>query len=398
VNAAARLIMPVSAHRLGAEHAPALFEDRLALLAQLKGRKRALVHQYARSSNVRGWVAVTNTLLPLVGLWVIMSEFASHWEAVALLVVPMSLLLLRSFALLHDCGHGSLFHSKQLNRIFGFVFGVISGMPQYVWSQHHHYHHTTNGNWSRYRGPLAILSVAEFDALTPRQQRRYIQSRHLALAPLAGLLYLVVQPRVNWLRGLGGLAAHVWREKTLHADVSIRQIVAQFRTRYWKTPAEFRHMTLNNIVLLALWALMSLWSGPAFFFSVYLISASLAGAAGLVLFTVQHNFEHSYAGDDHEWDYDEAALYGSSFLVLPGWLNWCTAHIGYHHIHHLSARIPSYRLVDCHEENAALFAAVPRLTLRDVPPSLKYLLWDESERRLLTVVDHRAMRAAAMCR
>lgn len=365
--------------------------DRAALLATLKQRKRALVRRYARPSDLRGALAVTGTLFPLAGLWFAAAWIADAWGAVALLLaLPMSLLLLRCFALLHDCGHGSLFRSARLNRAFGFAFGVISGMPQYVWSQHHDHHHQTNGNWSRYRGPLAILSVQEFEALSLEHQRSYVRSRHPALAPLAGLLYLIVQPRLNWMRGTLDLMAYVRREKASQPDVPLRALAATFRTRHWKTWAEYRHMTLNNLVLLGLWGLMSLWIGPALFFGLYLLGSALAGAAGLVLFTVQHNFEHSYAGDDSAWDYDEAALYGSSFLALPRWLNWCTANIGYHHVHHLSARIPSYRLVACHADNAALFAGVHRLTLKDILPSLDFLLWDTAGRRLLTVAQHRA--------
>jgi acyl-lipid omega-6 desaturase (Delta-12 desaturase) len=388
MNSAALSLVPAIIEPIPAAASPS---DRAALLAQLKLRKRALVEQYARPSDLRGGMAVASTLLPLAGLWRATADFGGQWgPAVLLMVLPMSLLLLRSFALLHDCGHGSLFRNARLNRAFGFAFGVISGMPQYVWSQHHHYHHTTNGNWSRYRGPLAILSVDEFEALTPQQQRRYVQARHPAMAPLAGLLYLIVQPRVSWIRGTLDLTAHILREKLLHPDAPLHAHAAQFRSRYWKTSVEYRHMTLNNLVLLGLWILMSLWMGPSVFFGLYLLAAALAGAAGLVLFTVQHNFEHSYAGDDREWDYDEAALYGSSFLVLPRWLNWCTADIGYHHVHHLSARIPCYRLTACHQDNEALFSAVPRLTLADIRPSLDYLLWDTTGRRLLTVADHRA--------
>lgn len=351
---------------------------------------------YPRSSDARGGMAVSGTLLPLAALWVAAGWMrAQPWLAALLLVLPMSLLLLRCFSLLHDCGHGSLFRSARLNRTFGFVFGVLSGMPQYVWSQHHHYHHRTNGNWQRYRGPLAILSVDEFDALTQQQQRRYVRARNPVLAPLAGLMYLIVQPRLNWLRGTLELATFVWRQKRAQPQLALRDLAAQFRTRRWNSAAEYRHMTFNNLLLLTLWLLMSLWLGPLLFFGLYLLSAALSGAAGLVLFAVQHNFEHSYAGDDRDWDYDEAALYGSSFLVLPRWLNWCTANIGYHHLHHLSARIPSYRLPACHAQNAALFVEVPRLTLRDVRPSLDYLLWSPAQRRLLTVAEHLSGRAPA---
>lgn len=358
-------------------------------LQSLKRHKRGLVDDYARPDDQHGLVQALSTLLPLAALWAAVALSTSEWPlAAVLLVLPMSLFLLRAFALLHDCGHGSQFRSGSLNRGFGFVFGVISGMPQYVWSQHHHYHHKTNGNWSRYRGPLAILSVGEYDALTPVRRRGYVRARHIGMAPLAGLLYLIVNPRLTWLRGTVALAAFVWREKRASPGRSLLQHAAQFRTHHWKSAAEYRHMTLNNLVLLGLWGLMSVLLGPALFFGVYLASAALAGAAGIVLFTVQHNFEHAYAGDDTDCDYDAAALYGSSFLVLPGWLNWFTADIGYHHVHHLSARIPNYRLAACHAEHAHLFSGTRRLYLKDIGPSLKCLLWDPTARRIVTVKEH----------
>jgi omega-6 fatty acid desaturase (delta-12 desaturase) len=72
-------------------------------------------------------------------------------------------------------------------------------------------------------------------------------------------------------------------------------------------------------------------------------------------------------------------------LVLPGWLNWFTADIAYHHAHHLSASIPNYRLARCHEECAALFADVTRLRLSQIPAALRCILWDTRARRIVSV-------------
>jgi omega-6 fatty acid desaturase (delta-12 desaturase) len=172
----------------------------------------------------------------------------------------------------------------------------------------------------------------------------------------------------------------------------MRAHAATFRTHHWKSAAEYRHMTLNNLVLLSTWALMSWLMGPALFFTMYLLSTSLAGAGGIVLFTVQHNFEHAYASGDQDWDYDAAALHGTSFLVLPAWLNWFTANIGYHHVHHLSSRIPNYCLAACHKDNEALFADVRRLGLADIGASLKFILWDTQARRIISVAEHQVSR------
>jgi len=123
--------------------------------------------------------------------------------------------------------------------------------------------------------------------------------------------------------------------------------------------------------------------------AVYLISVSIAGGAGIVLFTVQHNFDHAYATDSRRWDYTAGAIKGTSFLVLPRWLNWLTVNIGYHHIHHLSASIPNYRLVKCHDESQHLFRDVRRLKLSQVRQALKCILWDQCAQQIISVAEYR---------
>ena len=134
----------------------------------------------------------------------------------------------------------------------------------------------------------------------------------------------------------------------------------------------------------------SLAIGPALFFAVYLVSLSLATAVGIVVFTVQHNFEGSYASGNEGWDYHEAAIHGTSFLVLPAWLNWFTANIAYHHVHHLSATIPNYRLAKCHAEYQHLFTEVPRVRLSEIPHALEYILWDTRARRIVSIAEFEA--------
>lgn len=351
--------------------------------ADFKQQKHALILQHSNPDNRKGLTQVATTLIPLAGLW-----WAAAWSAdvsyglTAALTLLMSLFLLRVFVLMHDCGHGSLFRSDWLNRAFGFLFGVLSGMPQYVWSKHHAYHHATNGNWEKYRGPLTTASVEEYAALTSAQKRRYERMRTIWLAPVGGFLYVVFNPRFTWLKGSIGLACHVFKGGS----------AADFKTPYWASLKEYWHMTWNNVVLLSAWALMSLAMDPLLFFTVYLISTSLAGGGGIVIFTVQHNFEHAYASSDAGWDKNTAAIHGTSILVLPRWLNWFTADIAYHHVHHLSARIPNYCLAGCHGEYAHLFADVARIKLSAIPSALKCVLWDAHARRIISVAEYQASR------
>ena len=354
------------------------------------------VDGYTNPEDSKALLQVLTTVLPFAALWFVASLGPStSYVLTALATLAIGLFLLRVFVLMHECGHGSLFRSPAFNRSWGFYLGVLSGMPQYVWARHHNYHHATNGNWARYRGPLAILSVDEYSALCPKGQRAYVRARNLIMAPMAGFVYLILNPRRTWMRGTLALLWHMARRKWVQPQVSVRVHAASFRTLYWASSAEYWHMTFNNLVLLSVWAAMSYLIGPLLFFSVYLISTSLAGAGGIVLFTVQHNFEHSYASCDKNWDHDDAAIHGTSFLELPAWLNWFTANIGYHHIHHLSARIPNYRLAACHEQYEAAFSSVRRLRIGDVAGSLKYVLWDADTRRIISVAEYQQARSAA---
>jgi acyl-lipid omega-6 desaturase (Delta-12 desaturase) len=348
-----------------------------------------MIARYARSQDSRGLTQVLTTLVPFALLWWAAVRLAGQSPWLAAIPLPLIILFtVRGFGLMHECGHGALFRRAWANRGIGFLFGVMSGMPQYVWSQHHNYHHAHNGNWDRYRGPYATLSVDEYAALTPGRQRFYRFKCSVLAAPLAGFIYLIATPRFTWLKGTLGLLAHTFSQKLKQPAVSIRSHAAAYRTRYWKSAREYRHMLLNNLALLSLWGLGCYTCGVLTFFCIYVLSVSIAGGAGIVLFTVQHNFNDSYASDNEHWDIDTGAIEGTSYLVLPRWLNWFTVNIGYHHIHHLSASIPNYRLAECHEEYQELFTAVPRVRLREVLGALHCILWDRNAQRIISFAEY----------
>jgi omega-6 fatty acid desaturase (delta-12 desaturase) len=109
----------------------------------------------------------------------------------------------------------------------------------------------------------------------------------------------------------------------------------------------------------------------------------VAGVAGVWLFYVQHQFEGVYWERRREWDYSTAALRGSSFYKLPKVLQWFSGNIGFHHIHHLSPRIPNYNLERCHRAEP-LFQTVAPVTLFSSLKSLTFRLWDEQRRKLVS--------------
>lgn len=363
----------------------------------LRACRRAIADGHLDASDNKAYFQILTTLAPLAGLWAVLAlpGLAPDWVAV-FVAVAMSFFLLRMFVLMHDCGHGSLFRTHRLNRLVGFGFGVLAGIPQQVWAQHHLHHHATNGNWSRYRGPLNIITTADYAGLSPAQQRRYRLARSIWLAPLGGFLYLVFNPRMNWLLGSARLACHVVAAKLGAPRISLGAHARGFSTPCCASLRIYGFMLWNNLALLALWGAMAWAVGPARFFLCQLLSLSLAGGAAIVLFSVQHNFEHSYASGDAGWDSGAAALRGTSFLVLPVWLNWFTADIAYHHVHHLCAGVPNYGLARCHEQHAHQFAEVARIRLAQIPRSLKCILWDVHAGRIVSVEEHLRGRVAAL--
>jgi omega-6 fatty acid desaturase (delta-12 desaturase) len=112
------------------------------------------------------------------------------------------------------------------------------------------------------------------------------------------------------------------------------------------------------------------------------------------MFYVQHQYEDTYWHWHEDWDYYDASLYGSSYLVLPKLLQWLTASIGVHHVHHMSARIPNYKLQQVHDENPE-FHVVTRVSFRDTLKLINLALWDEEGRKLIRFKDLPKVRAAA---
>jgi len=205
------------------------------------------------------------------------------------------------------------------------------------------------------------------------------------MAPLGGFMYFIFNPRYTWIKGSLDFAVYFVSTRFKNNDLTMQEITQSFTTKYWSSWKEYRHMTGNNIVLLTSVAVASWYFGWLTFLPLYVITISMSGALGIILFSIQHNFEGSYASGDENWDYYTAALEGTSYLTLPKILHWFTADIGYHHVHHLLSKIPNYKLVECHEEYAHLFTSVKRIKLSDTAEAFKFILWDSDERKMISI-------------
>ena len=338
---------------------------------------RAKLTEHTRSSNVAGIQQVLLTIGPIALLW---GVYAFWVEKFPFTIVPIAILntlfILRSFVLMHDCGHGSLLQSNRANRVVGFLFGVITGMPQFVWSKNHTYHHNTNGDWVKYRGVFNILSTDQYAKLSEKKKSNYWLFRQPMILIPAGFFYVLFNPRFNWIAGNITILSKIIRALLFLNFSDALSTAKNWKTKYWKSKKDYLHMTYNNLALILICFVMSRAMGAAHFLILYVISTSLAGSIGILLFTIQHNFENSYATDTARVNHYDAALKGTSMLVLPKLLNWFTADIAYHHIHHLSVAIPNYKLAACHKEFEHLFVDVKRVYCRDLLSTFRFQLWD----------------------
>lgn len=341
---------------------------------------------FMASSN---WIAswqIVNTLLPYGLLWwlaVVCLQQRSLWLLPVLAL--MVLFLARCFSLMHDCGHYSLFRSRTANRWVGFLLGIVTGIPQLPWSRGHAFHHRHNGNWEKYKGPSALVSVTTYNQLSPNNKTLYRWLRHPLMLVPGGFFYLVVKPRVELVAGLAGLLPHALWQWRRSPGMSWSQIVASHSSRWWHSPEEFRDLLLNNIAVVGSWIAMAAWIGAGQFWLIYAPVMAFSAAIFICIFFVQHNFPGAYAHATHDWNAMDGVLEGTSNLELPAILNWFSADIACHAIHHLCEAIPNYRLRACQQRNAHRLTGVKVLRLGDLLGCFPYVLWDEKAGILTTI-------------
>ncbi|HCQ21967.1 MAG: fatty acid desaturase [Aphanizomenon flos-aquae MDT14a] len=352
---------------------------------------------YMKSNDLRAAYQVLNTVVPYILLWFLAARAA---EFSLFLLPPIMVLIvlfsLRCFSLMHDCGHYSLFRSKRVNRVVGFILGVINAIPQYPWSRGHAYHHKTNGDWEKYRGPSALISTEQFAKLSPSAQNRYELLRHPLMLFPGGFFYLAIKPRLALIAGLYGFIGHLLTCIQENPSMDIKEIIYSYKSRNWYTAGEFVDILFNNICVVGIWIYLGYLLGFGFFFGVYSITLTFSAAIFICIFFVQHNFDGSYAHKTEGWDYTLGALEGSSYLELPTVLKWFGANIGYHNIHHLSERIPNYNLEACHNENGHLLTHVKKLKIADIPDCFQFILWDASTDSLVSIASFRQSTAGGV--
>ncbi len=301
---------------------------------------------------------MASTFLPFFGLIAAMYALVdiSPWLSLAL-AIPAAGLIVRIFIIQHDCGHGAFFRSKAANEWLGRFCSLFTMTPYANWRRQHANHHAMWNNLDRRSSGADIystcLTVAEYQALSPRQRWGHRAVRHPLIAQvlLPPLVFL-------FLYRIPFDTPSAWRRERASVFLTDLGLAALF----------------TGLVLL-------LGAGPVAL--VQLPTIMIAAILGVWLFSVQHRFETVLWLRQKDWTATSAALFGSSHLRLPRVLQWFSGNIGFHHIHHLLPRVPNYRLEACHNACAALVPGTPSLTLGQALQAPAYALWDEAKERLV---------------
>jgi omega-6 fatty acid desaturase (delta-12 desaturase) len=322
-----------------------------ASLPSISAWKAAIARFQFSSPRIAVW-QLLNTLVPYAILWYAMyrSLSVSYWITLPLAILAAGFLA-RIFIIFHDCGHGSFFKSKFANKAVGYLCGLLTLTPYGYWHWQHALHHRTSGDLDR-RGAGDIWTLTVREYLESSRWRRF--AYRLARNPF--VLFVV-------------------------APLYVFVIHQRFPSP--SAPASARNsVRWMNLAIVVMAGTLSVLLGIKAYLFIQLAVSGLAGAAGVWLFYVQHQFEGTYWQRGTDWNYTAAAFNGSSFYKLPKVLQWFSGNIGFHHIHHLSPRIPNYHLQRCHDAST-LFGQVKPITLLSSLRSLTFRLWDERRGRLV---------------
>jgi acyl-lipid omega-6 desaturase (Delta-12 desaturase) len=322
---------------------------------------RKQVAPYESSNTKDSIIQMLNTIIPFFAFWFLAYQSLSVSYLLTLVFAVLAAgFMIRIFIIFHDCTHHSFFRNRTANKIVGTLTGVLTLFPYSQWGHEHAVHHATSSNLDkRGTGDIWLMTVDEYLAASSWQKLAYRMYRSPFVMFVLGPIYLVLITNRFNRKG----ARMKERLNTYLTNLLIFGISAL-------------------LIALIGWEAFVMVEGPIFF---------IAGLFGIWLFYVQHTFEDSYFEADKEWEYVKAAVEGSSFYKLPKVLQWITGNIGYHHVHHLSPRVPNYKLEEVHNNTKPLHN-VPTITLGTSLTSLRFRLWDEKNKQFISFKEIRTIK------
>lgn len=306
---------------------------------------------FATDSTLRSWWYLGSTALLLAAaiggtLW----NF--HWAARLGCSVLTGLLILRMFVIYHDQQHHAILPKSRLAELLMRIFGILCLSPSSIWRASHNYHHKHNSKLrSAHIGSYPVMTRAEYLRSSRAVRLKYLFMRH-PLTILFGYVFVFFQ----------GMCVYPFINK----------------------PREHFDCLLAVLIHVGLGVALVWWGGWLALGLTLTVPFFIASAIGAYLFYAQHNFPSVEFFDRDGWAYEKAALESSSYMKMHPIMHWFTANIGYHHIHHLNAKIPFYRLPEVKRAIPELDSAkITSLSPTDIFRCLRLKVWDVEKQEMV---------------
>ncbi len=317
----------------------------------IQGKKLiSATKMFAKENRSLSWYYTLSTIFILI-LSLIGTVYNFCWYLKLACSIFAGLVIVRLFVIYHDHQHKAILDKSPLAKLIFTLFGFYVLSPTGIWSASHDYHHKNNCKlYSASIGSYPIYTKQKFEQLSKKEQKHYLFIRH-PLTIAFGYIF------------------------TFMYGMCIKSIVNRFSKNIDSLIALIVHFTYQFLVIYYLgWgAWLLLCAIPHF----------ISGGIGSYLFYAQHNFPSVTFVGNEEWTYEGAALDSSSFMKLSPFMNWITANIGYHHIHHMNARIPFYRLPQAWDAFPQLREAkTTSLHPKDIIACLKLKVWDFEKQKM----------------
>ncbi len=270
--------------------------------------------------------------------------------------VAAGFLLVRLFVIYHDFAHNNIFKGKRTARIFFTLFGLLILAPMSIWKRSHDYHHKHNSKlYTSSIGSFPIITKDRYLSASTKERFYYLFARH-PLTILFGYLFVFIY----------GMCIQ----------------------SFMNNPRRHKDSLLALVLHIGLGVLYYFVGGWRLLLLMQTIPHLIASAIGSYLFYAQHNFPSATFAEKNGWTYVNAALQSSSYMEMPRWMQWITANIGYHHIHHLNARIPFYRLPEVfHAFEELQSPKRTSLNPKEIYACFQLKVWDPQKNRMINALE-----------
>lgn len=307
--------------------------------------------EFSKDDTAKSWFAVFSTL-GLLSLAATATVLLPFWFLKLGASVFAGLLMVRMFVIYHDHQHHAILPRSRAAKYLMRFWGILAMTPSCIWQHSHNHHHNHNSKLrSAHIGSYPVMTTERYAKASQQERAKYLMMRH-PMTILMGYVTVFI---------MGMCIVPVLENLKENRDSLIALIV---------------HALLYAVVITVLG-----WINALF---LLLIPFFVASALGSYLFYAQHNFPQVIFKDKEGWSYEGAALDSSSYCQMGPFMNFMTGNIGYHHIHHLNAKIPFYRLPEAYEKLPEL--QTPRVTSLkpgEILRCLRLKVWDVEKQKLL---------------